>query len=176
MPTIELSSKLTELPADLVGRFVKTQIALAEGWSPDPPLLDGGDVLRLKEAGVLPTGTGLLGFMVEDDSVTPGELAGMWNALGDPFGSVKKMTEERARKCRSRIKEIPSRSDWQNIFASIKTSDWHRGENDRGWVASFDWLIRNSTTPIRLLERAAYKYKRDLFASRQEPEPELNRM
>ncbi|OGO76215.1 MAG: hypothetical protein A2203_02010 [Chromatiales bacterium RIFOXYA1_FULL_46_5] len=89
------------------------------------------------------------------------------------------MTSDRAAKIKTRLREIPNREDWKTILSRVKESPWHRGENDRGWIATFDWLIKNASTPIRILERSICRMDacgNEIGNGQSEAEPNLSRL
>lgn len=81
----------------------------------------------------------------------PEDLLAAWNE-GIPEGlrAAKGLNPERERSSRARLKERPL-EDWVVIIARIRSSDFCRGKNDRGWRADFDWLIRSGTA-VKVLE------------------------
>jgi len=76
---------------------------------------------------------------------TPSELATVWN---DELGSAGwprvtlPLSSARATKARMRLAEHPDQEFWGDVIAGIRSSPFLRGENDRGWKANFNWLLR----------------------------------
>lgn len=64
------------------------------------------------------------------------------------------LTTKRRRQIAARLHERP-REEWQRILTLLAASRFHTGENDRGWRADIDWLIRNAENGLKLLERGA---------------------
>lgn len=179
MRVIELPDELLAVDDDVVGRYVKHVLSLAVPGSAKV-VLSLADEKALIAARALPAQAVLFG---EDggDKITPSGLMALWNTLGDPFPKVMKMTADRATKARSRIAEIPHRGDWEDIIQRIRQSDWHRGCNSSGWVATFDWLVRNATTPMRILEGATCRKTlagamRESQQEGKDEEPSLSRL
>lgn len=85
-----------------------------------------------------------------DSSPSPQALADLWNqVVVNP--SVKELGKARVAKIRLRLKER-SLDAWRGVFERIKASRFCMGENERGWAASFDWIIRSEETAARVLE------------------------
>jgi hypothetical protein len=53
---------------------------------------------------------------------------------------------------RKAFKEHSVIEDWEMFAISLDKSKFHRGENDRKWVADFDWFIRSGNI-IKFIER-----------------------
>ena len=59
-------------------------------------------------------------------------------------------TEDRAVQLRTRWREKPERQClgwWEKYFELVKRCPWLMGENDRGWIADFEWLTRKKNLP-----------------------------
>ena len=63
---------------------------------------------------------------------------------------VEAISDTRRKKFRTRIAE-PS-FDFLKVLEGIKNSAHLRGTNDRGWTASFDWIIENDKNYLKILE------------------------
>lgn len=64
------------------------------------------------------------------------------------------LTKKRATKLRTRLRSDQWRANWRGAFAKAAESAFCCGENDRGWKANFDWLIRDDDVCMRLMEGA----------------------
>lgn len=53
----------------------------------------------------------------------------------------------RRRRILAAIKAEPDRAVWEATIKALAASPWHRGANDRGWVADIDWLVSPSKWP-----------------------------
>ena len=75
-----------------------------------------------------------------------------WNDLTQPpIPRCRELSAKRQRQCRTRATERPL-SEWREVFARIQASAFCRGENDRGWVATFDWAIGSPDVAVKVLE------------------------
>jgi hypothetical protein len=95
----------------------------------------------------------------EETPPTPSMVVEAWNevALANGLSQVAKMTDERTKRLKARIADHGS----AEIIAGIKTipeSAFLMGENDRGWKANFDWMLRPDMC-AKLLEGAYHNKK-----------------
>lgn len=68
------------------------------------------------------------------------------------FPAIAKMTGDRERKLRARLKDS-TLDEWQRAMDAMERSAFCRGENDRGWKADFDFLLQPKSF-TKLLEGA----------------------
>jgi len=79
-------------------------------------------------------------------------LADLWNATTtSPLPRCREVTPDRRRKIAARLKERPL-EEWRQVFERVEASPFCRGSNDRGWLASFDWVIRSADQAVKVLE------------------------
>ncbi len=84
---------------------------------------------------------------------SPGEqLRDLWNAnISEPLQRAGAITTIRRNRAKARLGEH-SPDEWASIFQRIEASSFCRGENDRGWLASFDWAIKEPDVAVKVLE------------------------
>lgn len=110
--------------------------------------------------GVLDLGSGVLGLGHGESAATAAhvraqDIVDLWNATTKPpLPRCRELTEERRRKIRARIAKRPSLTDWREGFEYIQETPFYGGQNDRGWVADFDYVIKNDTVMEKILDRA----------------------
>jgi hypothetical protein len=88
-------------------------------------------------------------------SLTPEKLQGIWNEAAD-LSNVKNcrsLNNSRKTKAKARIREAPEESTWQEVISRIRDSGFCNGDNERGWCADFDFLIKPNTY-VKVLEGA----------------------
>jgi hypothetical protein len=117
------------------------------------------------------------GVEVAADAAAPvgnraGDLADLWNTRTQlPIPRCRELTDRRKRHCASRLKERPF-EQWAEVVDRIQASAFCHGNNDRGWKATFDWMIESSETAVKVLE-GKYDGKRPVLVKGQaEPQPE----
>jgi hypothetical protein len=80
------------------------------------------------------------------------DLMVCWNeTTKPPIPRCRDLTTARRRHARMRLTERPL-TEWQTVFARIQSSAFCRGQNDRGWAASFDWAIGSPDVGVKVLE------------------------
>ena len=78
-----------------------------------------------------------------------------WNKSLYP--KIKMLTEQRKIKLRARLNEKDFVDNFNKILKLVKETPFLQGDNDNGWQADFDWIIKNDTNYIKVLEG---KYKK----------------
>jgi len=87
-------------------------------------------------------------------NTTIAAIAACWNEICGPyFPKVRlPLSDKRIRQLQARLKELPKVEQWELAFEYLTTSKFHRGDNDRGWTANFDYILRPDRAQ-QLLER-----------------------
>lgn len=79
----------------------------------------------------------------------PAHLQAVWNEHCGSLPRCNALNKSRLARARARINETPPEADpweyWRLVVKAIASSGFHRGDNDRGWRASFDYLIKSDT-------------------------------
>jgi hypothetical protein len=87
-----------------------------------------------------------------DAALEPDRLVGLWNSFTTaPIPRCKEVSDKRRKHMKARLTERPL-ADWQAVIERIERSTFCRGFNERGWIASFDWLIGSPEVAIKVLE------------------------
>jgi len=79
----------------------------------------------------------------EEIILLPEHVVEAWNDLAADFRTlkpVKRLTAERRKKLNTRIAENCV-DDFTEAIAAIRRSSFLRGDSDRGWRATFDWML-----------------------------------
>ena len=82
------------------------------------------------------------------------QMMAMWNELASRYPclpAVRKLTTLRIKQAALRLSEIGGLEVWQEALEKIEISGHCLGNNDRGWVANFDFLLQPSSL-TKLLE------------------------
>lgn len=75
----------------------------------------------------------------------PNHIMDAWNEWRDPkFPSVQGLTpgSPRFKNAHARWREKPDKEYWGLVVRKINESKFCLGDNDRGWVADFEFLVR----------------------------------
>jgi len=83
----------------------------------------------------------------------PKEFVDLWNEVTQPpIPRCYELTDKRRRKIQRALTKRPI-AEWRAVFAKIQASPFCRGETSRSsWRADFDWIIREDTIAVRVLE------------------------
>lgn len=76
---------------------------------------------------------------------SPGDLSRVWNEHRGVLPKVLKVTGDRERKARARLREEPDLGQWKDAIIKLSHWEWGTGHNDSGWMADFDYLLRPGT-------------------------------
>ncbi len=93
----------------------------------------------------------------EEEAVTPETVMEAYNRERGKMHECRRLTDDRIRKCNLRISEHqggPQAFLWDFTTAIVKARDtpFMIGKGVRGWIADFDFFIKNSTNYIRVVE------------------------
>ena len=76
----------------------------------------------------------------------------LWNiTTNPPIPRCRELTAKRRRHIKARNTEL-TWGEWRQVFTKIAASAFCNGHNDRGWTASFDWVIGSPDVAIKVLE------------------------
>jgi hypothetical protein len=89
----------------------------------------------------------------EPASVTPflSPLALLWNEVCTNLPKVQATSRQRRIKENCRLGEHPL-DWWKEVFERINLSSFCRGNNERSWTATYDWIISNDTNALKVME------------------------
>lgn len=79
------------------------------------------------------------------------DLQRVWNENCGELPKVTSLGASRVKAIKARLKENPDPNYWVSVVQAIANSPFCCGENDRGWRASFDFLLKPDTH-IKALE------------------------
>ncbi len=80
-----------------------------------------------------------------------------WNRICTGYPQVTQITKKRKIHIKARWKQHgKDMTIFTNAFGKLQNSLFCKGENDRAWIASFDWLMGDDTNMVKVLED---KYK-----------------
>ena len=77
--------------------------------------------------------------------MTPDRLLEIWNEHRGQMIEAKKLNEKRRKIARARLAECPDEQYWLGTIRQMARTPFLTGENDRGWRAGFDFLIKSDT-------------------------------
>ena len=90
------------------------------------------------------------------DRLPAKEIKEMWNTTCTSFPKLFTISENRKNKMRLRISEMGGAEKalplLKQIFGKMQESNFLKGDNKRGWKASFDWLFENDKNWVKVFE------------------------
>jgi len=93
----------------------------------------------------------------DESKPTPAKVVKLFNEICIDLRKCKKLTTERTSKINARIKELKTMEEWENLFKAIQDTPFCKGNNNRGWKADIDWIIKNDGNYTKVLE-GKYNY------------------
>jgi len=92
---------------------------------------------------------------------------------GTPLPAALKITTTRKEHLQARWKEPLFRERYEEMFRKAAQIPWLRGEcpspGHEGWVGSLDYLIRNDTNYVRILERPVAQKRTEEYREKWTP-------
>lgn len=74
-----------------------------------------------------------------------------WNVFASHYGlsKIDKVNDTRRKKMQTRLREG---MEFLKVLDGIRTSSHLKGDNQRGWRATFDWIIENDSNYLKIIE------------------------
>jgi hypothetical protein len=86
------------------------------------------------------------------DSLTPDLLIHMFKESCPFLIQPEELTEERKSKIKSRLKVHPEKEWWEKVFKKANKVCIPSKNGKGDWCPTFDWMIKNDTNPVKILE------------------------
>jgi hypothetical protein len=80
-----------------------------------------------------------------DDMPSAADLFATWNNFRGDLPKAQKLTNVRKQSAKARLKENPNLEYWREVIKKLATAPFTSGQNDRGWRADFDFLLKPDT-------------------------------
>lgn len=106
--------------------------------------------------------------------VRPEDFANAWNSHRGMLPKLREFTESRRRKVQARMRQGITVERFSEAVRLCTSMPFLLGNNPRGWVASFDWLIENDRNLVKVLE-GNYKKSGVFRGTNQYSSPTLER-
>jgi hypothetical protein len=100
----------------------------------DQPLSEEDKKLRREETPLTPRG-----------GMTPNDLMNIWNENRGRLRKCASITKLRRGWANARLLECSDPEEWTACVKAIADNPFYNGQNDRGWIADFDFLVRTQT-------------------------------
>lgn len=72
------------------------------------------------------------------------QIADLYNTICKSFPSIRSLSEARKKAIGARLKTYTV-DDFKAVFENAEASSFLKGANDRNWIATFDWLIKDTS-------------------------------
>jgi hypothetical protein len=94
------------------------------------------------------------------DPIPYSEIQDMWNNTCVSFPQIVKLTDPRKHKIKLRLQEMAGKEKdmekalvvLKQVFTLAEKSNFLKGDNNRGWTATFDWVIENPKNWVKIIE------------------------
>ncbi|MCH5184030.1 MAG: hypothetical protein J1E00_07625 [Oscillospiraceae bacterium] len=88
----------------------------------------------------------------QTEAVCPfGQILERYHGICVSFPRLRSIEGERRRAVKARWRTYPSLETFEEVFRMAESSPFLKGQNDRGWQADFDWMMKESNFP-KILE------------------------
>ena len=92
----------------------------------------------------------------QQDKIPYQKIIDMWNETCTSFHRLTGLSDKRKIKLRNRYDELSKIGEplplFRTLFEKMENSPFMKGDNNRGWKATFDWLISNGENWRKVLE------------------------
>lgn len=79
----------------------------------------------------------------EKDNTNYQQIADLYNETCVSFPRLTKLSDSRKKAIRARLKQY-SVDDFRRLFEMAESSTFLKGQNDRNWSATFDWMVKDA--------------------------------
>lgn len=76
----------------------------------------------------------------------------IWNTSCPSFSRLVGLSDSRKNKLKVRLKEMGGLEMFETICKKMEESNFLKGDNQKGWRATFDWVITNSNNWVKIYE------------------------
>ena len=81
------------------------------------------------------------------------DILNLYHSLCPSLSKVAKLSDSRKEKVRLRFAEMEKNIETLRVvFENVEKSDFCKGNNERGWTASFDWIFENDKNWLKIYE------------------------
>lgn len=115
------------------------------GFSEDAQIVPDAELGPKTERPRNESGTG------KKQAVSQDEFVSYWNEH-KTLPAIKDFGPSRVKQLKARSKESAFAENWKAIIHKLSNSKFHTGNNDRGWKATVDWILKNDTNYMKILE------------------------
>lgn len=78
------------------------------------------------------------------------QIADLYNSICISFPKLRSLSDARRKAIKARLNTYTD-EDFETVFKNAEASSFLKGGNDRNWIATFDWMIKD-TNMVKILE------------------------
>lgn len=97
----------------------------------------------------------------DNENIPYEKIKNLWNQICTNLPQIRSLSTERKRKIAIRVKEMGGTDKAINtiteLFNKVQNTPFLIGQNNRGWKADFDFVFKNATCWVKILE-GSYSY------------------
>lgn len=83
------------------------------------------------------------------------EIFNLWNKYAvNGIPKAQSLTKTRQAKIKTRLEENSNIGYWTKVFSKLQKIPFYCGDNDRGWIVTFDYVMKNDTNYVKIAERS----------------------
>jgi uncharacterized protein YdaU (DUF1376 family) len=116
-------------------------------------------------------GKGGTGGKPPANDLLPENVIALYHEHCPSFPRLARLTDARKTKIKIRLAEAGSMEKLCELFRKMEASRFLKGDNPRGWKATFDWLFENEKNWVKVIEG---NYDNEQPADRPPASPELS--
>ena len=116
-----------------------------------PQCIQVGDTGKVR-LGKVRLGKSKVRVITKPDPIPYQEIVNLFNEICTEAPKIIKVTDKRKSQIALRYKELKNIDVFEQAFRMVQESKFLTGDNDRGWVAKFDWIMANDTNIVKVLE------------------------
>lgn len=104
---------------------------------------------------------------IEKEKTDCQQIADLYNTICVSFPTIRTLSDSRKKAIKARLNTYTV-DDFKTVFQNAEASSFLKGGNDRNWIATFDWLIKDANMAKVLEGNYADKPKSKTEAKSQE--------
>ena len=85
-------------------------------------------------------------------SVKEKQVVDLYHSTCVSFPGITRLTASRKEKILRRLAEMGDMATMEKVFKKMESSEFLKGGNKNGWMASFDWVFDNSNNWLKVIE------------------------
>lgn len=80
----------------------------------------------------------------DKEKISYKSIADMFNSICISYSKIRALSDARKKTIKARFNSGYTVEDFKALFEEAESSDFLKGKNEKGWTATFDWLIKDA--------------------------------